>query len=91
MTLRGERLRAAIVPGATDRSARLEVADIADRLQQASEIRADLLVLQHDHLIATPVVHLLRAHAASLRHPRRFLVIDGYDTVRILRHFGHLD
>jgi hypothetical protein len=33
---------------------------------------------------------MLRTYASDLRRPRRYLVIDGYDTVKILRHFRYL-
>ena len=37
-----------------------------------------------------PVVNMLRVYASDPRHPRRYLLIDGYDTVKLLHHFGYI-
>jgi len=33
---------------------------------------------------------MLRVYASDPRHPRRYMIIDGYQTLMILRHFGHM-
>jgi hypothetical protein len=33
---------------------------------------------------------MLRVYASDPRHPRRYLLIDGYDTVKLLHHFGYI-
>jgi hypothetical protein len=49
---------------------------------------ADLLVLQHCHEITPPVRKQMRAYAQQMGNPRRFCIIDGYDTLRILEAYG---
>jgi hypothetical protein len=61
-----------------------------DQLDRLSTTPADVLVIQHCHSITAPVVGMLRAYAASTSPQRRYLLIDGYDTVKILSHFGHI-
>jgi hypothetical protein len=46
---------------------------------------ADVLVLQHYREITTPVISMMEAHAHDSRNPRRFMILDGADTARILR------
>lgn len=49
---------------------------------------ADLLVLQHCHEVTSAVRKQMRAYAQQMGNPRRFCIIDGYDTLRILTAFG---
>ena len=49
---------------------------------------ADLLILQHCHTITQPVRATMRAHAQQIGNPRLFCLIDGYDTLRVLRGYG---
>lgn len=49
---------------------------------------ADLLVLQHCHEVRASVRGMMRAYANQLGNPRRYCIIDGYDTVKILRAYG---
>ena len=49
---------------------------------------ADVLVIQHYREITTPVISMMEAHAHDSRNPRRFMVLDGADTARILRAQG---
>jgi hypothetical protein len=46
---------------------------------------ADVLVLQHYREITTAVISMMEAHAHDSRRPRRFMILDGADTARILR------
>jgi hypothetical protein len=62
-----------------------------DQIDRLASEPADVLVVQHCHSIRAEVHGMLRAYALSdWKSPRRYLTIDGYDTVRILRHFGRL-
>jgi hypothetical protein len=45
---------------------------------------ADLLVLQHCHRVTAAVRATMRAFANQISNPRRFSIIDGLDTLRIL-------
>ncbi len=49
---------------------------------------ADLLVLQHCHEVTPAVRKQMRAYAQQMGNPRRFCIIDGYDTFAILRAYG---
>jgi hypothetical protein len=49
---------------------------------------ADVLVIQHYREITTPVISMMEAHAHDSRNPRRFMILDGADTARILRAKG---
>ncbi|HEX9539391.1 MAG TPA: hypothetical protein VGA04_14590 [Streptosporangiaceae bacterium] len=51
---------------------------------------AELLVLQHCHEITPSVVSMMEAYAHDLRNPRKYLIIDGADTSRILKSQGLL-
>lgn len=61
-----------------------------DQIDKLSSIAADVLVVQHCHSIPAPVVNMMRVYASDPYHPRRYLVINGYDTIKLLRHFGHI-
>jgi hypothetical protein len=62
-----------------------------DQIDRLASEPADILVLQHCHIIRTEVRNMLRVYAmADWKRPRRCLVIDGYDTLRILSHFDRL-
>jgi hypothetical protein len=61
-----------------------------DQIDRLAATAADVLVVQHCHSITAPVVNMLRIYAGDPRHPRRYLVIDGYDSIKVLRHFGRL-
>jgi hypothetical protein len=52
---------------------------------------ADLLVLQHCHEVTVAVRKQMRAYAQQMGNPRRFCIIDGYDTLRILKAYEKLD
>lgn len=49
---------------------------------------ADLLILQHCHEVTVAVRKQMRAYAQQMGNPRRFCIIDGYDTLRILKAYG---
>jgi hypothetical protein len=49
---------------------------------------ADLLILQHCHEVTVAVRRQMRAYAQQMGNPRRFCIIDGYDTLRVLKAYG---
>lgn len=61
--------------------------DQIDRLFSQS---AEVLVLQHCHEITPAVVSMMETYAYDLRNPRRYMIIDGTDTARILQAQGAL-
>jgi len=62
-----------------------------DQLYRLSQAPAEFLVLQHSHLVSAPVRATLRAFAVNPAVPRRYCVIDGPDTFRLLSAYGLLD
>lgn len=62
-----------------------------DQIDRLAQTAADLIVVQHCHSITAPVTNMLKAYASDPRNPRRYMTIDGYETVKILSHFGYLN
>jgi hypothetical protein len=56
-----------------------------DQLERLASSPADVLVVQHCHSVTPAVFGMLRAYARDYSNPRRYMVIDGYDTLRIVR------
>ncbi|MGB6165445.1 MAG: hypothetical protein WCF33_11700 [Pseudonocardiaceae bacterium] len=61
-----------------------------DQIDRLSHYPADLMVVQHCHSITTQVVNMLKNYASNPQNPRRYMTLDGYNTVKILRHFGKI-
>lgn len=59
-----------------------------DQIDRLFSEPADLLVLQHCHKISTSVRNTMRAFASRLHDLRYFTIVDGYDTLRLLRAYG---
>lgn len=61
-----------------------------DQLIRAFDEPADLIIVQHCNKIANSVVRQAEALSADLKRPRRYCIIDGADTYRILKAYGKL-
>jgi hypothetical protein len=61
-----------------------------DQIDRLFSEPADLLVLQHCHEIKPAVVNMMETYAFDVRRPRRFMILDGADTARILNGYGML-
>jgi hypothetical protein len=61
-----------------------------DQLPRAYDEPVDVIVVQHCDQIANSVVRLAEALAFDVRNPRRYCIIDGADTARILKAYGRL-
>lgn len=59
-----------------------------DQIERLFSEPADLLILQHCHQITKAVRATMRAFATQIGRPRLFCLINGYDTLRILRAYG---
>ena len=59
-----------------------------DQIYRLSQEPANLLVVQHSHEVTEAVRAHLRAFASQPWSQRRFMVIDGSDTYRILKAYG---
>ncbi len=68
----------------------IKMADLGkngDQINRLFDEPADLLVLQHCHEITAPVRDTMRAFAQRMGDLRIFCLINGYDTVRLLRAY----
>lgn len=93
ISIEGRRLRAAIAFKGPSMFRPMTIGSLGkngDQIDRLAQTAADLMVVQHCHTITAPVVNMLKAYANNFRDPKRYMLIDGYDTVRILRHFGYL-
>jgi hypothetical protein len=59
-----------------------------DQLQRLASSPAEVLVVQHCHEIRPEVVSMLESLASDMRNPRRFMVIDGYDSHALMQAAG---
>lgn len=59
-----------------------------DQICRLTQTPASLLVVQHCHDIAPAVRQTLRAFAVQPGAPRRYMLIDGRDSLRLLRAYG---
>lgn len=93
LTVQGKRVRAAIAFKGPAAFHPMQISDLGkngDQIQRLAHSPADLLVVQHCHSISSSVEHMLRLVATAPGHLRRYMLIDGYATVSILRHFEYL-
>ncbi len=67
-----------------------EPAALRDAMTAMSATPAELWIVQHCHDIGPAVREMVRAFAVSPLTPRRFCLIDGADTYRILKAYGRL-
>lgn len=59
-----------------------------DQIERLGRTAAEVLVVQHCHAIRPEVYSLLRSIASDFRNVRRYMLIDGFDTYRLLRAAG---
>jgi hypothetical protein len=58
-----------------------------DQIDRLFSEPADLLILQHCHKVSTSVRNTMRAFASRIHDLRYFTIIDGYDTLRLLKAY----
>ena len=63
----------------------------ADQLVRLADEPAEILVVQHCHEITPAVRKMLRALAVQPSNPRRYCLIDGLDSLRLLRAYDLYD
>ncbi len=61
-----------------------------DQLVRLFDEPADILIVQHCNKIANTIVRQAEALTADAARPRRYCIIDGADTYRILKAYGKL-
>lgn len=69
----------------------MTMADLGKNGDQINRLFAEppeLLILQHCHEITAPVRYTMRAFAQQMGNPRLFCMIDGYDTIRLLKAYN---
>jgi hypothetical protein len=62
-----------------------------DQIYRLAQEPAEVLFVQHCHEVLPPVRATLRAFAVQPSRPRRFCVIDGRESLRLLLAYGLLD
>ncbi|MFN9620354.1 MAG: hypothetical protein ACK55X_11645 [Synechococcaceae cyanobacterium] len=62
-----------------------------DQIYRLAQEPADVLFVQHSHEITPPVRATLRAFAVHPGRSRRYCLIDGRDSLRLLRAYGLYD
>ena len=62
-----------------------------DQLLRLTAEEADIFVVQHCHEVTPPVRKLLRALTSQAGYSRRYCVIDGRDSLRLLQAFSWYD
>lgn len=89
--LNGERISTAFAFKGPAKFHPMTAADLGkngDQVDRLFSEPADLLVLQHCHEITPPVRGMMRAYSQQMGHPRLFCLINGYDTLRVLKAYG---
>lgn len=61
-----------------------------DQMTRLARSPAEVLVVQHCHYVRPEVVEYLQGASSNFRQVRRFMVLDGPDTYRLLAAAGHL-
>jgi hypothetical protein len=62
-----------------------------DQLNRLADTAAEVLVVQHCNVIRPEVFSFVQRLASDFRNPRRYMIIDGFATLRLLRLYGSLD
>jgi hypothetical protein len=89
--LDGERIATAFAFKGPAKFHPMTMADLGKNGDQINRLFAEparLLVLQHCHQITPPVRDTMRAFAQQMGNPRLFCLINGFDTLRVLRAYG---
>lgn len=62
-----------------------------DQIVRLAKEPAQVLFIQHCHDVTTPVRETLRAFAVQPGNPRRYCIIDGKDSLRLLKAYNLFD
>jgi hypothetical protein len=94
MRLRGERVKAAFLLKGPARFAPMSLNSLGknnDQIVRLSSVEANVLIVQHCHEILPAVRETLRTFAVQPSRPRRYCLIDGRDSLRLLQAYGLYD
>lgn len=86
----GERLRAAFILKGPSKFHKMQMKDLGKQGDQITRLfnqPADVFILQHCHYVDPSVVRTMEVFACDFRKPRRYCIIDGIDTLRILKAY----
>jgi hypothetical protein len=89
----GQQVASAFAFKGRSKPKKMTVADLGKNGDQISRLFSepcDLVILQHCHEVTSAVRDHMRAFATRIGQLRPFCIIDGADTVRILRTYGQL-
>jgi len=93
LTIDGKRQSAAFIFKGPSVRGQMHPADMGrrgDQLVRAFDEPVELVVVQHCSQIANSVVRIAESLAMDFRRPRRYCILDGADTARILKAYGKL-
>lgn len=88
--LRGKRLHAAFTFKGPSKFHPMKMNDLGkngDQIVRLFQEPANILILQHCHYISAAVSHTMEAFASRMYMPRYYCLLDGIDTLRILRGY----
>lgn len=86
----GERISAAFAFKGPSKFSEMTVAHLGkngDQIERLFSEPVDLVVLQHCHQVHKSIRSIMRAFATQFSGIRRFCIIDGFDTLRVLRAY----
>lgn len=89
----GERLRAAFVLKGPSKFHKMQMKDLGkngDQIARLFDEPADIFILQHCHDISSAVIKTMDAFANQINRPRKYCIINGRDTLRLLKAYGKL-
>ena len=91
LSVNGRRLSAAFLlkgPASFSPMTMKHLGKNGDQIDRLFTEPADLLVLQHCHKVTSAVRSTMRAYSQRIHDLRHFTILDGYDTVRLMRAYG---
>ncbi len=91
--VRGVRLRAAFVLKGPAKFHKMELRDLGkngDQIARLFDEPADIFILQHCHHISSAVIKTMDAFANQINRPRKYCIINGIDTLRLLKAYNKL-
>jgi hypothetical protein len=94
LRIEGQQLATAFAFKGRSKAKKMTVADLGKNGDQISRLfsePSDFVVLQHCHEVTSAVRDHMRAFATRIGQLRPFCIIDGADTVRILKAYRKLD
>ncbi|MDD5430677.1 MAG: hypothetical protein PHP03_00405 [Candidatus Pacebacteria bacterium] len=90
LKVEGQYMAAAFIFKGPSKYKEMEIADLGKNGDQIDRLYfepAQMLILQHCHKVSSSVRNMMKAYANQINNPRLYCVIDGYDTIRILKAY----